>query len=94
MKDKSLTHILAILESPNGRYFGFRLTRCADGAQCEASTTGTDNNLKSAFCSDARGWHSHTYTHVVRTSERDIFKLQHAGCSPDDLRAWAANNLK
>lgn len=88
---KTVTHILAILESPNGRYFGFRLTRCADGAQCEASTTGTDNNIRAAFCREAD---SRAYVHVQTTKEKDIFRLQHAGCSPEDLRAWAQSNLK
>lgn len=92
---RTITRIIAILESPNGRYYGFRFTRCADGAVVEGQISGGDSNIRHAFGYDhvKGGWRDDYYTHTQRTPEKEIFKLPNAGCSGPELEAYVQSQL-
>lgn len=86
--------IITYLESPNGQFHGFRLTRCSDGAQVEAQTTGGASNIKSALTNDGTQWVQDYYSYTETLREKELFALPHAGCDPEDIRTWVKKNLK
>lgn len=93
MKTKPIKKIIVIMESPNGRHYGFRYIRCEDGARCEAQISGNQSNILSALTHDGSNWCGDYFYTIKRTPEREIFSLPNAGCKPDDIRKWVELNL-
>jgi hypothetical protein len=93
MKTKPIKRIIIILESPNGRYYGFRFIRCRDGATCEARTNGGEGNILQGLANDGSKWFDDYFWTTKETREREIFALPYAGCSPEDIRKFVKKNL-
>lgn len=90
---KTINRILVILESRNGRHYGFRYIRCADGAVVEGHISGGESNLKAALLADSKGWHDDYFYTTKETKESVIFGLPYVGCHPDEIRAWVEKQL-
>jgi hypothetical protein len=92
-KRKPIRKIVVILESPNGRYYGFRFIRCSDGATCEAQVRGGESNIRYGLFHDAKkGWDSNYFYTTKKTPEREIFALPL--CPEDNMLKWVKRNLK
>ena len=95
MTKRKINIILAILESPNGRYYGFRITRCRDGKTVEAQVT-VKASIRSALLYSKEipgGWRSDSYVFPLIMKERELFKLPCAGGSSESIQAWVKKNL-
>lgn len=90
---KNIALIICILESPNGRYYGFQLTRCADRAIVECQTSGGESNIRAALTHDGKNWRDDCYVYTARSTERQIFGLPNAGCKPEKIRAFVDSKL-
>ncbi len=85
--------VLVILESPNGRYWGFHFHDCASGKTVSAQITGGDSNIRLALTNDGRNWRSDVFIVTQTCKERSLFALPHAGCHPDELRKYVQTHL-
>ena len=90
-----ITHVLAILQTRNELYHGFRITRCRDGKTVEAQTGwGTVNNILFALRHDGKTWNEETYYYYLTVKERDLFSLPSVGGNAEDIRASVAKEFR
>jgi len=80
--------IITLLESPNGKYHGFRVTRCSDGKQVEGQINAGESNIKFALTNDGKNWVHNYYWHTEKTPEKTLFSLPYAGGNPEDIREF------
>jgi hypothetical protein len=89
----AITGILLILETRNGRYWGFRFTDCATGRTVSGQISGGESNILAALTHDGENWRRDVYRVNKTIPERELFALPYAGCVPDEIRAWTRNAL-
>jgi hypothetical protein len=88
-----IQRVITLLETRDGQYHGFYMTRCSDGAHIEAQTHGGESNILAALTYDGNDYvRDYLYYHKQIT-EKVLFALPYAGCSPDDIRAWVAQEF-
>lgn len=75
-------------------YWGFRFTRCSDGATCAGQISGGESNIAAALHYGPDGWRNDYATNREQISEKELFKLPYAGCEPAAIRQWVEANLK
>lgn len=93
MTTKPIKKIILILQSPNGRYYGFRYIRCEDGAVCEGQVSGNESNILYALTHNGKEW-VHDYFYTTKTMpERELFAMPYAGCGPENIRKWVEDHL-
>ena len=79
--------IIAILESRNGRHYGFRVTRCSDQRRVEGHINASESNLLFALTNDGN-WRKDCYRYSKQATEKEIFGLPYAGTTPVEIREF------
>lgn len=89
-----IKRIIVILRTKDHRYHGFRLIRCRDGKQIECSTQAGESNILAALTHDGTDYTRDYFYTYAEVKFSDLAKLPSAGCSPEDIRAWAKRAMR